>query len=75
MQDTVVTRSPLRFRQRMGLDPTPSVPRPRLDFASLRLRTLPLASPAPLPYLGVPFEGSPPPDRPGQPSWPPESGD
>lgn len=74
MSNPSVSRSPLRFLQRVGLAPAPKAPRPRLDIDAQTVRRIPLEPPNPLPALGVALEGVPPPDRAGRTPWPPGAG-
>lgn len=66
-----VSRSPLEFLRRQGLQDETLRPAPRLDIAALLIHTYPLASP-PMPSQTVlrAAEGDDPPDRGLSRPWP-----
>lgn len=64
-------KSGLSFLQRSGIIPTHKNPEPRIEPGALKVHSLPLEAPLPLPNLMYPFEGDlAPPDRGSTLNWP-----
>lgn len=58
------------FMERHGIIPASRRPKPRIEPAALRVHSLPLKPPLPLPDLLQHLNGEPPPDRAVTREWP-----
>ena len=60
-----------QFLSRIGAIPRHRQPQPALEVTALKVHSLTLRPPLPLPDLVAAWDGEPPPDRPQTEEWPP----